>query len=427
MKLIALVSLAAMAVLLPGCADEYHELETEAFRAIEQKSLSRQARTDRLRDIRDVARESGLSNAVMLAGLASAETGLAHCWSEARWSCQGPWSSDCNGPVLAGAGDGPCYLEEGGLGLFQFDAGTFDDTLRREGRAVLGLRGNVRNAVEFVADMLVRSHYVSVSSRAAALRWLGSVRPGTGAFEAWIKTVTHYYNGCAPGRCALFWERYGHYAHHARLVHDERATDFWSTGGAGSSSNPEMSRVGSGDLDAIEVWWARAPDGQYTFKAIAPGRVHRIRYLVDGYVIAADVERDDAATAAVDNNFPARYRFSAERERRQLVVEGFDESARLVARGIGLIDVGPGMALYIRQMGKGVYQVGVERPPADLETLSVSANGYQLVDGVTGQIHSPRLAVRSAFSTLGQRRFEIVGHSAQGDELLSATRVFELE
>src|SRR3954469_7132312 len=58
--------------------------------------------------IRDAASARGVRNAYLLAGIANTETGLAQCWSEATWACQGPSSPDCGGgPVIAGASDGP--------------------------------------------------------------------------------------------------------------------------------------------------------------------------------------------------------------------------------------------------------------------------------------------------------------------------------
>jgi len=86
-------------------------------------ALSGAARRPRSEAIRDVGASRGMLNGVLLAGIAQVETGLSHCWSEATWACQGPFSSYCGGPVIAGAGDGPCSDQQGGLGMFQFDTG----------------------------------------------------------------------------------------------------------------------------------------------------------------------------------------------------------------------------------------------------------------------------------------------------------------
>lgn len=82
------------------------------------------AQRERLALIRDTAAGMGITNAALIAGIAVSETNLAHCWSEATYACQGPDSPSCGGPVIAGSADGPCAAMQGGLGLFQLDAGT---------------------------------------------------------------------------------------------------------------------------------------------------------------------------------------------------------------------------------------------------------------------------------------------------------------
>jgi len=165
----------------------------------------------------------------LLAGIADAETQMSHCWSELTWACQGPSSPDCGGgPVVAGAGDGPCELRQGGLGMFQFDAGTFDDTLRREGDRILSIAGNTQAAVDFVVGMVIRSAYVDgVSNRDQAIEWMNGVRIGNGRWDPWIRTVTHYYNGCAP-TYSCWSSRYEHYRSNTQGVYDEMGADFWT-------------------------------------------------------------------------------------------------------------------------------------------------------------------------------------------------------
>ncbi|MCX7808988.1 MAG: hypothetical protein N2515_10295, partial [Deltaproteobacteria bacterium] len=199
---------------LSACVNQLGEdLDNELEEDIDQEeaALSRAQRRARATLIRDVARRNGLRSGFLLAGIADAETQLAHCWSELRWACQGPHSADCNGPVVAGAGDGPCHLREGGLGMFQFDAGDHDDTLRREGRRILSLEGNIEAAIDFVIDMVIRSPYISgVSTRAQAIEWMNGVRIDNDRFRPWIQTVTHLYNGCAP-EYSSYRQRYARY------------------------------------------------------------------------------------------------------------------------------------------------------------------------------------------------------------------------
>jgi hypothetical protein len=191
-------------------------------------SLTAAQRHVRAGQIRDAALQSGVSEGYLLAGIAEAETMMSHCWSELTWACQGPASADCGGgPVVAGSGDGPCSVQQGGLGMFQFDAGTYDQTLAREGRRVLTIAGNVEAAVDFVVAMLIRSTYISgVDDEAQAIRWLNGVRIGNDRWDAWVRTVTHYYNGCTP-QASCWPSRYARYGDTAIRVHDEFGDAFW--------------------------------------------------------------------------------------------------------------------------------------------------------------------------------------------------------
>ncbi len=155
------------------------------------------ARRTRSEAIRDVAAGMGMTNAVLLAGIAQVETGLSHCWSEATWACQGPYSSSCGGAVIAGSADGPCSAQQGGLGMFQFDGGTYQQTLDRDGDEILLLEGNIAHAVEFVAAR-VQEEISGVNSYQAAIDWMNAVpvQAGNGDFEEWIALLACRYNGC---------------------------------------------------------------------------------------------------------------------------------------------------------------------------------------------------------------------------------------
>ena len=182
--------------------------------------------------IRDAAAAAGMTQGWMLAGIAEAETGLAHCWSEATWACMGLNSPDCGGgPVIAGAGDGPCSLRQGGLGLFQFDGGTFEQTIARDGEGILLIAGNVQRAVQFVTDMVIRSTFVSgVDTPAQAIEWMNGVRINNGRWDAWISTVTRYYNGCRT-TSSCWSSRYASYRDKTIRVYNEMGTDFWNEAG----------------------------------------------------------------------------------------------------------------------------------------------------------------------------------------------------
>jgi hypothetical protein len=191
-------------------------------------ALTGEEQTARCEHIRDVAADNGISTGFLLAGIANAETNLSHCWTELDWACQGPDSPDCDGPVVAGAGDGPCSLQQGGLGMFQFDGGTFEQTIARDGEGVLLLDGNVTRGVDFVVNMLISSQYVDgVSNAAEAKAWMNQVTVDGPLWDAWIKTVTHYYNGCTPTGCSAYAQRYAHYSDNGASVYYAEEAGFW--------------------------------------------------------------------------------------------------------------------------------------------------------------------------------------------------------
>lgn len=166
-----------------------------------ESNLTRAQKAPRYALIRDSARARGIYNGFLFAGIANTETGLAHCWSEATWACQGPSSPDCNGgPVIAGAADGPCSIQQGGLGMFQFDAGTFGDTLGKYGQSVLTIDGQMGAAVDYVVDMVKISAYTTNAETDAKARlWLNNFDVNNPTLrDQWIRTVLRYYNGCQP-------------------------------------------------------------------------------------------------------------------------------------------------------------------------------------------------------------------------------------
>lgn len=196
-----------------------------------RSSLTATERLERAEGIRDAAALAGLHNGLLLAGIAEAETGLAHCWSEATWACQGPNSVDCNGgPLISGAADGPCDILQGGLGMFQFDAGTHSETLDREGDRILTIEGSTLAAIDFVANMVIQSRYLeNIETRADAIAWMNTVRPWNAGWDLWIKTVTHYYNGCNPDWCSVYDDRYDGYSAAGVRMLTQMGAETWFT------------------------------------------------------------------------------------------------------------------------------------------------------------------------------------------------------
>ncbi|HEY6033383.1 MAG TPA: hypothetical protein VIV58_03965 [Kofleriaceae bacterium] len=200
--------------------------------------------------IRAAATARGMRNAFLLAGIANDETGLAQCWSEAQWACQGPSSPDCGGgPVIAGSADGPCSAQQGGLGMFQFDAGTYSDTLNRYGNAVLTVDGQIGAAIDYATNMVKISAYTTnAETDAKARAWINNFDPNNAQLrDQWISTVVRYYNGCQPG-WSCWGSRYQTYSDgYNAAISEPGGLAFW-TAAAGTSCNGSPSTVG--EIDA---------------------------------------------------------------------------------------------------------------------------------------------------------------------------------
>ena len=200
--------------------------------------------------IRAAASARGMRNAFLLAGIANDETGLAQCWSEAQWACQGPSSPDCGGgPVIAGSADGPCSARQGGLGMFQFDAGTYTDTLNRYGNAVLTVDGQIGAAIDYATNMVKISAYTTnAETDAKARAWINNYDPNNAQLrDQWISTVVRYYNGCQPG-WSCWGSRYQTYSDgYNAAISEPGGLAFWNAA-AGTSCNGSPATVG--EIDA---------------------------------------------------------------------------------------------------------------------------------------------------------------------------------
>jgi hypothetical protein len=186
--------------------------------------LTADQRRERATLIRDTAAASGMTNAALLAGIGEVETNFAHCWSEATWACMGPASSSCDGgPVIAGAADGPCSAQQGGLGMFQFDAGTYADTIATYGPEIVTLQGNVDAVIPFLVRRAVES-VDGVTTEQEALAWMNAITiiDGDADYEAWLYFVAWRYNGCKGCTAQINKYRAG-----TNKLRDEFGPEFW--------------------------------------------------------------------------------------------------------------------------------------------------------------------------------------------------------
>jgi MYXO-CTERM domain-containing protein len=202
----------------------------EPVTAITVDGLSAQVKQQRYTLIRDTAAEMGLYNAALLAGIAISETGLAHCYAEATWACQGPASTSCGGgPIIAGSADGPCPMMQGGLGMFQFDAGTYTQTVAAYGPDILTVEGNSAQAVSFVVDKLVMD-IGGVDNWLAATAWMNGVplQAGDPAMEQWASEIACRYNGCCSTSTTCTTRAAG-YRDNALVALGDMGAAFWHT------------------------------------------------------------------------------------------------------------------------------------------------------------------------------------------------------
>jgi hypothetical protein len=212
------VRIAVVLVVLFACGVEPGEPEPPGVSA---------GKRARLVVIRDIAAERGMSNAALLAGIAESETNVAHCWSDATYACRGPDSPSCDGPIIAGSADGPCSEMEGGLGMFQFDAGTWTETRAMYGDAILTIEGNTAQAVSFVIAQVIRE-VAGVTDAAAAIEWMNQVPlvAGDPVMEQWASLLACRYNGCCAAS-ELCTSRANGYRDHAIELDRALGAAFW--------------------------------------------------------------------------------------------------------------------------------------------------------------------------------------------------------
>jgi hypothetical protein len=203
---------------------------TPSGTTVTEQELSADVKHERATLIRDSAAEMGVYNAALLGGIATSETNLAHCWSEATFACMGPASSSCGGgPIIAGSADGPCSAMQGGLGMFQFDAGTYAETLAAYGDSILTVEGNTAQAVSFVVDK-VKLDIAGAVDWTSAVAWINSVPlvAGDPLTEQWASLIACRYNGCCSGSATCVSRANG-YRDNAINLSNELGADFWRT------------------------------------------------------------------------------------------------------------------------------------------------------------------------------------------------------
>ncbi len=177
------------------------------------------------------------------------------------------------------------------------------------------------------------------------------------------------------------------------------------------------------DLAPIEVYWARNEDGSYKLHALASSDVKRVEYFVDGFRIGS-------SSRALGDNFPDTYSFNVASNERFFEVLGFasevatSDDEEPIARGVGLIDVTESTAVFIRQLGAGYYDFGLERAPEGVAAIEVTIDELPIKDEISDSIRSERLVVRYQLSQLGTRKVAISTFNADGSKRGTLHREF---
>jgi hypothetical protein len=237
-------------------------------------SLTAAQRRARSELIRDTAAVSGMTNAALLAGIGEVETNFAHCWSEATWACQGPASASCGGgPVIAGAADGPCSDEQGGLGMFQFDSGTFTQTIATYGPDIVTIQGNVDAVIPFLVTRAIQS-VDGVNNEAEALAWMNSItiQNGDPQYEAWLYFVAWRYNGCMGCTTQINKYRNG-----TNKLRDEFGDEFWKIATRSCDAIPSGGRT----IDETDACFVKGGSLASWYAGVGEGGASLFTYATD--------------------------------------------------------------------------------------------------------------------------------------------------
>lgn len=217
---------------------------------------------ERCDEIKETAAARGITNPLIIAGIANHETHLVQCLSEWPIHCAGPHSDDCDGPVLAGSGDGECWTEQGGLGMFQFDAGNYDQTLSQYGDGILDVSGNVDAGIDVIIHKVrVCQHTAALApTDQAAIDFINRATPGTGDYEAYISSMASCYNGCQPHFTSCSHEGMrNNYKAGVQGLLDALGSEYWTTLDD-DASNATSERIGTNTDGRLELF-ALATDG----------------------------------------------------------------------------------------------------------------------------------------------------------------------
>ena len=118
---------------------------------------------------------------------------------------------------------------QGGLGMFQFDSGTYAQTVATYGASVLTVEGNTAQAVNFVESRLAQD-IAGVDDWRSAMTYLNATPlvAGDPKTEEWSHFLACRYNGCCS-TSATCTSRANGYRDNGIAIYAEFGADFWRT------------------------------------------------------------------------------------------------------------------------------------------------------------------------------------------------------
>lgn len=167
--------------------------------------------------------------------------------------------------------------------------------------------------------------------------------------------------------------------------------------------------------DPLVLDWSLA-GSTYTLVARANADVTSIAFSVDGRGIGS-------ASRAADGTYTLEAGTCA---------DGMQHLIELVATGgegetvVALLEAEAESAVFVRPRGASTFEIGLERPAADVAAIEVVVDGTTLTDATSMMTRSPRNAVLYTFSTLGARSFELRAFDGAGSMIEARTFDFTL-
>jgi hypothetical protein len=126
--------------------------------------------------------------------------------------------------VVIGNADASC--DDGGMGLFQLDAGKQADTIAKYGAGVVELDGNIDDGLAHLLDDVAACGLAT--DAASAVTWMNGALHGTADYDTWFTCVARQYNGCRSERGCDEAKRAGQYKDATESVAREFGLTYWT-------------------------------------------------------------------------------------------------------------------------------------------------------------------------------------------------------